>query len=226
MCVRIALLLSLLLGLPVGAGCAGHDRAPTLDETLIARRLHKDPTREVLLVRSETPGASRVVTRTRDGGRVTVLADGVVDAVWGGGKLFYVSATGELMQVANGERKTLMSGAQEGLALLGDGTLIAVIGQGDQTDLWRVDPRGFTRPFASSEARDSSPLALDDGRVAFVSWRDGAPALYTADPFGGPARRLSSLAGGPSSTLVQQDGAIVFTDTADQVIRVALPAAS
>lgn len=218
----VRLLLSLIIVAAAG-GCAFRDSGPAIDEARIARRLHKDPVREVLLVRGDLPGTSRVVERVRKSGRVRVLADGVLDAVWGGRALVAVLESGRLVRVEeDGDRKELLQGARKGLAILGDGTVIAVTGKGAETDLMRVDPRGVRRALVPAPGRDGSPLALDDGRVAFVSERDGSPALYVVDPFGGVPKKLTRLTR-PARAIQQVDGAVELVDEAGRTVRVPLP---
>jgi hypothetical protein len=203
--------LLVLLVVAANFACAAwRDTTPTVDESRIARRLHADPQLEVLVLRGDEAG--RVVARDRSDGAVSVLAEGVIDAVWGHGALFAVLSDGALWRIERDSRERLLDKARHGLALLGDGSVIAVAGPADETDLWRVEDRGVKRPLASAPGSDRLPLALDDGRVAFVSDRDGAPAIFVVDPYGGAARRLSQplprIAGG----LQQVDGAIVLSD--------------
>ena len=53
---------------------------------------------------------------------------------------------------------------------------------------------GTPTPFATSTARDSNPNISPDGkRVAFASFRTGAPEIYICDAAGGDVRRLTSM---------------------------------
>jgi hypothetical protein len=201
---------ALLLILASTACAAWRDAPATVDESRIAKRLHADPDIEVLALRAEEAG--RVVLRDRHTGKLTVVADGVRDAVWGQGALFALLDGDQLVRIEGSQRTLLLSDAQPGLALLGDGTVIAVGGAGDNADLWRIDMRGVKRKLAPAPGRDGAPLALDDGRVAFISEREGEPAIFIADAFGRGVERLSKTAPSPVDGIEQLDGALLVRD--------------
>ena len=80
-------------------------------------------------------------------------------------------------------------------------------------DIWMVPADGSAppRPFIESPKTDDSPRFLSNGRIVFVSTRDGAPQLYVADGEGRNARadhdRLG--AGVQAPIVVSPDGRMV-----------------
>ena len=80
------------------------------------------------------------------------------------------------------------------------------------SDIWTVPADGSTppRPFIESPKGDDSPRFLDNGRVVFISTRDGAPQLYVADGEGGNVRAITKLGAGVQPPLVvSPDGRMV-----------------
>ncbi len=80
------------------------------------------------------------------------------------------------------------------------------------SDIWTVPADGSTppRPFIESPKGDDSPRFLGNGRVVFMSTRDGAPQLYVADGEGGNARAITKLGAGVQPPLVvSPDGRMV-----------------
>ena len=79
-------------------------------------------------------------------------------------------------------------------------------------DIWAVPADGSTppRPFIEGPTNDDTPRFLSDGRVLFVSRRDGAPQLYLADGDGGNVRAITKLgAGVQPPVVVSPDGRMV-----------------
>ena len=80
------------------------------------------------------------------------------------------------------------------------------------SDIWTVPADGSTppRPFIESPKGDDSPRFLGNGRVVFMSTRDGAPQLYVADGEGGNVRAITKLGTGVQPPLVvSPDGRMV-----------------
>jgi dipeptidyl aminopeptidase/acylaminoacyl peptidase len=71
-------------------------------------------------------------------------------------------------------------------------------------DIWTVPSDGSAppRPFIEGPTGDDSPRFLSDGRIVFVSRRDGAPQLYVADGDGGNARAITKLGAGVQPPIV------------------------
>ena len=71
-------------------------------------------------------------------------------------------------------------------------------------DIWMVPADGSAepRPFIESPKSDDTPRFLPDGRVAFMSARDGAPQVYVADASGGGARAVTHVPAGAQGPLV------------------------
>jgi Tol biopolymer transport system component len=63
--------------------------------------------------------------------------------------------------------------------------------QGFHVDIVAVDLSGRQTNLTQSASFNASPAAARDGRVAFVSDRDGVPNLYVMDADGGNVRRLN-----------------------------------
>ena len=70
-------------------------------------------------------------------------------------------------------------------------------------DIWSVPVDGSAAPAVAigGEKSESTPRPLPDGRVAFISTRDGAPQVYIT-PLGGQATTLTNLAMGVQPPLV------------------------
>jgi len=79
-------------------------------------------------------------------------------------------------------------------------------------DIWVVPADGSAppRPFIEGPKTDGSPRFLSDGRVVFVSTRDGVPQLYVADGEGRNPRAITTLgAGVQEPVVVSPDGRMV-----------------
>jgi dipeptidyl aminopeptidase/acylaminoacyl peptidase len=76
-------------------------------------------------------------------------------------------------------------------------------------DIWRVPADGSARPtlFIGGDKSDNTPRFFADGRVAFISTRDGAAQVYMTDAAGGNARAMTKVPGGVQPPLVvSRDG--------------------
>ena len=79
-------------------------------------------------------------------------------------------------------------------------------------DIWMVaaDGSAAPKPFIESPKSDNSPRFLSNGRVAFISTRDGAPQVYVADADGMNAKAVTHLSAGVQPPLVvSPDGKMV-----------------
>lgn len=72
------------------------------------------------------------------------------------------------------------------------------------SDIWMVaaDGSAAPKPFIESPKSDDSPRFLANGRVAFISARDGAPQVYVADADGTKSRAVTHLSAGVQPPLV------------------------
>ena len=80
------------------------------------------------------------------------------------------------------------------------------------SDIWMVRADGSVAPapFIASPKGDDSPRFLADGRVAFISTREGAPQVYVADAGGTNIRAVTHLSAGVQPPLViSPDGKMV-----------------
>jgi dipeptidyl aminopeptidase/acylaminoacyl peptidase len=80
------------------------------------------------------------------------------------------------------------------------------------SDIWTVPADGATppSPFIVSPRGDDTPRFLPNGRIAFMSTRDGAPQVYVADADGGNAKVVTHVSGGAQGPLVvSPDGKLV-----------------
>jgi hypothetical protein len=78
-------------------------------------------------------------------------------------------------------------------AVLADGRRVEVRSSGmGESELFLVDAHG-ARPIASAPGPDDAPLALSDGRVAFVSGRTGIASVYVVDVATGALAPLTNV---------------------------------
>src|SRR5947207_11031928 len=65
-------------------------------------------------------------------------------------------------------------------------------------DIWTVPSDGSAppKPFIESPKGDDSPRFMSDGRIAFISTRDGTPQVYVADAAGTNIKAITHLSAG------------------------------
>jgi hypothetical protein len=83
-----------------------------------------------------------------------------------------------------GGQTRLLEAVQGKPALLDDGS-VAIARRGNEpgeTDIWLSPPGVPARPVGAGPGPDDFPIALTDGRIAFVSGRSGIASLWIADP--------------------------------------------
>jgi dipeptidyl aminopeptidase/acylaminoacyl peptidase len=88
-------------------------------------------------------------------------------------------------------------------------TTTALASGARQAEIWMVPADGSApaTTFISGAKNDDSPRFLADGRIAFISTRDGVAEVYLADPQGQVVKRLTSVSGGVQPPLVvSRDG--------------------
>ncbi|MBI3205442.1 MAG: hypothetical protein HYZ29_28135 [Myxococcales bacterium] len=74
-----------------------------------------------------------------------------------------------------------------------------------ESDLWSVDANGSAAPLAAAPGPDEGPVALPDGRVAFVSGRSTVMSVWLVDPSTAQTTQLTNRglrAGTPWSSFV------------------------
>jgi dipeptidyl aminopeptidase/acylaminoacyl peptidase len=80
------------------------------------------------------------------------------------------------------------------------------------SDIWMVPADGSAapKPFIKGPKSDDSPRFLSSGRVAFISARQGAPQVYTADADGRNVKPITHVSAGVQPPLVvSPDGQLV-----------------
>jgi dipeptidyl aminopeptidase/acylaminoacyl peptidase len=91
-------------------------------------------------------------------------------------------------------------------------------------DIWSVPSDGSAaRPLETGEKSENTPRWSKDGRLAFISDRDGESQVFVSDSAGGGIRKLSNLSAGVQPPLVwSPDGKLlafvsdVYPDCADE----------
>lgn len=124
----------------------------------------------------------------------TELRD-VVATARGPAATFAVTAGGALVRLAGGRSTTLLVGALGRPAALPDGGVVVARRSDEpgETDLWLVSAAGSARALASAPGPDDLPIAIPDGRVAFVSARTSVASLWVVDPGSdAPPRQLTN----------------------------------
>ncbi len=80
------------------------------------------------------------------------------------------------------------------------------------SDIWRVPADGSTpaRSWIESPKGDDTPRYLPDGRIVFISTRDGAPQVYITDQAGKEVKSLTKVGAGVQGPLiVSPDGRMI-----------------
>jgi hypothetical protein len=138
------------------------------------------PSRDI--VRVDTHSSTRLAIRTR--------------ATWaalGEHAVFVVSPERELVRVDGSGERVLLDRAHGKPAPRSDGSVVVARVEGPgETDLWLVSASGSARAVDPAPGPDDSPIALPDGRIAFVSGRSTVSSLFVLDPNGGPAVQLTN----------------------------------
>ncbi len=111
-----------------------------------------------------------------------------------GSALLIVSEAGELERVDAAGRKRLASGVLGSPALLPGGRIVVAQrgSEPGESDLQLLG-EGAPVPLAPAAGPDDFPIALPDGRVAFVSGRTGLASLWVVQPETGEARQLTNV---------------------------------
>lgn len=110
--------------------------------------------------------------------------DDVVATARGPSATFAVTADGALVRLADGRRTTLLERAIGRPAALPDGGVVVAQAAAEpgESDLWLVSLAGARRALAPAAGPDDLPIAIPDGRVAFVSARTSIASLWIVDP--------------------------------------------
>lgn len=102
-----------------------------------------------------------------------------------------------------------------------------------ESDLYVESTDGRSRPLAPAPGPDELPIALPDGRIAFVSGRTSVASLFVVDPETGALRQLTNrgLVAGrawqgfvppPAREARFEAGALVYDDGSGEIWRVDL----
>ena len=80
-------------------------------------------------------------------------------------------------------------------------------------DIWRVAADGSSAPkeVIAGPASDNTPRLLPDGRLVFISSRDGASQVYLATAQGGDVKKITSLAMGVQPPLIVSADALPWS---------------
>jgi Tol biopolymer transport system component len=85
---------------------------------------------------------------------------------------------------------------------------------GGKPDIWVMDQDGGNpQQLTSDPAPDTAASFLPDGRVAFLSFRQGQRALWAVDPASGASQRLLAFEGQGEFPRVSPDGSLVAFDS-------------
>lgn len=105
----------------------------------------------------------------------------------------HVDTDGVLWRRTNGVSTKLLDRTFGAPAILADGSIVISRrhAPGD-TDLWIVPPQGEPRALAPAEGSDDMPLALPDGKVAFLSTRTTVASIWVIDPRTGALAQLTN----------------------------------
>jgi Tol biopolymer transport system component len=101
---------------------------------------------------------------------------------------------GVLWRRAGGISTKLLDRASGVPAILADRSVV-VSRRGDapgETDLWIVPSRGEARALAPADGADDMPVAMPDGKIAFVSTRTTIASIWILDPASGSASQLTN----------------------------------
>lgn len=120
--------------------------------------------------------------------------DDVRAATTAPGAVFATTKNGDLVRIDAEGQRALLTGARGKPAVLDDGSVAVSrdIEDTGETDLWLVPERGAPRALASHPGPDDMPIAIPDGRIAFVSSRTTIASLFVFDPRDGSLRQLTN----------------------------------
>jgi hypothetical protein len=151
----------------------------------------------------ERPGFELAIWQTTSD-ELHLVRSNVRAAALGHDAVFAVTTSNVLVRVDPlGSETRLLERAQGKPAVLADGS-VAVARAGDEpgeTDIWLAVAGGEARPLAEGPGPDDLPIALPDGRIAFVSGRSGIASLFIADPNGGALFQLTNRGLSPGMPL-------------------------
>lgn len=173
--------------------CNSSNRQPEPEAVLVQRAPIRAESDEEPTYRLSVDGRS-----VRDDVRAATTAPGAVFATTKDGDLVRIDADGQ---------RVLLTGARGKPAVLEDGSVAVSRDVADtgETELWLVPERGAPRALAPHAGPDDMPIAIPDGRIAFVSSRTTIASLFVFDPRDGSLRQLTNhglLAGKPLTGFV------------------------
>jgi TolB protein len=187
----------LLAALALLAGCEASAPAVETRETVTPLDVRGDSVLfgvgpEVKPESDALPSRALVRLDTRTGTRLPIRTRATWAAL-GPAATFLVSPAGELVRAdARGEH-VLLDRALGKPAPRADGSVVVARRDGPgESDLWLVALDGTARALAPAPGPDDSPVALPDGRIAFVSGRTTLASLFVVDPDGGEPRQITN----------------------------------
>lgn len=105
---------------------------------------------------------------------------------------FVIDAEQRLLKLDASGSRVLLDRVRGAPCPLADGSVVASrLVEPGNTDLWHVSAAGAA-PLAPAEGPDDLPIALGDGRVAFVSGRTTVASLWVVDLATGTASQLTN----------------------------------
>jgi hypothetical protein len=116
--------------------------------------------------------------------QLRIVRSNVRAAALGDSAIFAVTSENVLVRIdPDGGQTALIERAQGKPAVLADGSVAVARASAEpgETDIW-LSTGGAARPIAEGPGPDDMPIALPDGRLAFVSGRSGIASLWIADP--------------------------------------------
>ncbi len=157
------------------------------------------------------------------------------EATFSNAGVYVVDANDELLLMEGPRVQRLIDGVLGRPAPLAGAVVVARRGaEPGESDLWLVLAGGAPRTLAAAPGPDDFPIALPDGRVAFVSGRTTVASLWVVDPETNAATQLTNqglVAGGPLPTHVPTPVRMISAEASQltydagngDVWRVALP---
>jgi hypothetical protein len=160
--------------------CNASDRQPEPEAVLEQRAPIKRESDEEPTYRLSVDGRPM-----RDDVRAVSTAPGAVYATTKNAELVRIDAEGQ---------HVLLDGVRGKPAVLEEGAVVVARDFGDtgETDLWLVPARGALRALGAHPGPDDQPMAIPDGRIAFVSGRTGIVSVFVLDPKTDSLRQLTN----------------------------------
>lgn len=179
--------LTLLLGLAISSGCDDVAGTGADHSALASDEIVKVPAGPVLSESDERP-LFDVIRRGE------VVARSVQDAVLREQQLLVVDRDGVLWRRSEKSSRRLIDRVAGSPVVLPDGSIVVsrLGGEPGESDLWLLPRVGDPRVLAPAVGPDDMPVALEDGRVAFVSGRTSVASIWVLDVANGEPTQLTN----------------------------------